>query len=86
MCFLTAQKVGVTGPPDPQVRCPSVIEFGKYEIHTWYSSPYPQEYSRYVLRYHLPFVYRFIELQHLKGTLWVKHMFKVRSLHSFLPT
>uniref|UniRef100_F6XLL0 Histone acetyltransferase n=1 Tax=Monodelphis domestica TaxID=13616 RepID=F6XLL0_MONDO len=41
------QKVGVTGPPDPQVRCPSVIEFGKYEIHTWYSSPYPQEYSRY---------------------------------------
>lgn len=40
------QKVGVTGPPDPQVRCPSVIEFGKYEIQTWYSSPYPQEYSR----------------------------------------
>lgn len=50
MYFLNAQKVGVTGPPDPQVRCPSVIEFGKYEIHTWYSSPYPQEYSRYVLR------------------------------------
>ncbi|RXM94802.1 Histone acetyltransferase KAT6A [Acipenser ruthenus] len=41
----TEQKVGVTGPPDPQVRCPSVIEFGKYEIQTWYSSPYPQEYS-----------------------------------------
>lgn len=40
------QKVGVTGPPDPQMRCPSVIEFGKFEIQTWYSSPYPQEYSR----------------------------------------
>ncbi|XP_016356846.1 histone acetyltransferase KAT6A-like [Sinocyclocheilus anshuiensis] len=42
---LALQKVGVTGPPDPQMRCPSVIEFGKYEIQTWYSSPYPQEYS-----------------------------------------
>lgn len=64
MYFLPAQKVGVTGPPDPQVRCPSVIEFGKYEIHTWYSSPYPQEYSRYVLREPLPSVFKFIELQH----------------------
>lgn len=27
-------------------RYPSVIEFGKYEIQTWYSSPYPQEYAR----------------------------------------
>ncbi|XP_051926726.1 histone acetyltransferase KAT6B isoform X2 [Hippocampus zosterae] len=27
-------------------RCPAVIEFGKYEIQTWYSSPYPPEYSR----------------------------------------
>uniref|UniRef100_A0AAQ5ZQC1 histone acetyltransferase n=1 Tax=Amphiprion ocellaris TaxID=80972 RepID=A0AAQ5ZQC1_AMPOC len=28
------------------IRCPAVIEFGKYEIQTWYSSPYPPEYSR----------------------------------------
>ncbi|CAG9856989.1 unnamed protein product [Phyllotreta striolata] len=27
-------------------RCPSAIEFGKYEIQTWYSSPFPQEYAR----------------------------------------
>uniref|UniRef100_H2LX98 histone acetyltransferase n=1 Tax=Oryzias latipes TaxID=8090 RepID=H2LX98_ORYLA len=27
-------------------RCPSVIEFGSYEIQTWYSSPYPPEYSK----------------------------------------
>uniref|UniRef100_A0A3B5BH43 histone acetyltransferase n=1 Tax=Stegastes partitus TaxID=144197 RepID=A0A3B5BH43_9TELE len=32
---------------DPySIRCPAVIEFGKYEIQTWYSSPYPPEYSR----------------------------------------
>ena len=26
-------------------RLPPMIEFGKYEIKTWYSSPYPQEYA-----------------------------------------
>ncbi|KAG8235146.1 hypothetical protein J437_LFUL012344 [Ladona fulva] len=29
-----------------QPRCPAAIEFGGYEIQTWYSSPYPQEYAR----------------------------------------
>lgn len=28
-------------------RCPSAIEFGQWEIDTWYSSPFPQEYARY---------------------------------------
>lgn len=27
-------------------RCPSAIEFGQWEIETWYSSPFPQEYAR----------------------------------------
>ena len=30
---------------DPAVRSPPMIEFGKYEIKTWFSSPYPQEYA-----------------------------------------
>lgn len=29
-----------------QERCPAAIEFGQYEIDTWYSSPFPQEYAR----------------------------------------
>jgi len=29
-----------------QERCPAAIQFGKYEIETWYSSPFPQEYAR----------------------------------------
>ncbi len=29
-------------------RYPPCIEFGKYEINTWYSSPYPQEYAKLV--------------------------------------
>lgn len=28
------------------LRCPSSIHFGDYEIDTWYSAPYPQEYAR----------------------------------------
>ena len=30
---------------DPTARSPPMIELGKYEIKTWYSSPYPQEYA-----------------------------------------
>ena len=33
-----------------QGRFPPCIEFGKYEITTWYSSPYPQEYARLVFQ------------------------------------
>lgn len=29
-----------------QERCPAAIEFGQWEIETWYSSPFPQEYAR----------------------------------------
>ncbi|ELT92280.1 hypothetical protein CAPTEDRAFT_224752 [Capitella teleta] len=31
--------------PTPVARHPPCIEFGKYEVETWYSSPYPQEYA-----------------------------------------
>lgn len=30
---------------DAQTRLPQEIEFGRYAIQTWYSSPYPQEYA-----------------------------------------
>lgn len=33
-------------PPSLPARCPSAIEFGQWEIETWYSSPFPQEYAR----------------------------------------
>jgi len=36
-------------PTQLQQRCPGAIEFGQYEIQTWYSSPFPQEYARQVL-------------------------------------
>lgn len=37
---------GPLGPPAPQPRCPAAIQFGKWHIDTWYSSPFPQEYAR----------------------------------------
>ncbi|XP_047464465.1 histone acetyltransferase KAT6B isoform X2 [Mugil cephalus] len=42
---LAAQRTGSLMNADSS-RCPALIEFGKYEIQTWYSSPYPPEYSR----------------------------------------
>ncbi|CAJ1080329.1 histone acetyltransferase KAT6B isoform X2 [Xyrichtys novacula] len=42
---VAAQRTGSLMNTD-SMRCPAVIEFGKYEIQTWYSSPYPPEYSR----------------------------------------
>ncbi|XP_056601102.1 histone acetyltransferase KAT6A [Triplophysa dalaica] len=72
---LALQKVGVIGPPDPQMRCPSVIEFGKYEIQTWYSSPYPQEYSRLPKLYLCEFCLRYMKsrgilYQHMRKCNW----------------
>ncbi|XP_038592373.1 histone acetyltransferase KAT6B isoform X2 [Micropterus salmoides] len=42
---LAMQRTGSLMNTD-SMRCPAIIEFGKYEIQTWYSSPYPPEYSR----------------------------------------
>lgn len=44
--FISSQRTGSQMNTD-STRCPAVIEIGKYEIQTWYSSPYPPEYSRY---------------------------------------
>ncbi|KAI5634885.1 MOZ/SAS family domain-containing protein [Phthorimaea operculella] len=40
-----APVVGAVAPSLPG-RCPQAIEFGQWEIDTWYSSPFPQEYAR----------------------------------------
>lgn len=37
--------MSTNNPYDPNMKSPSMIEFGKQEIKTWYSSPYPQEYA-----------------------------------------
>lgn len=36
-----------------QERCPAAIDFGPWDIETWYSSPFPQEYARYAFFFNL---------------------------------
>lgn len=35
-----------TGNTGNGIRNPAAIVFGRYEVETWYSSPFPQEYAR----------------------------------------
>ena len=41
----TSVSPGGTGPGVGS-RNPAAIVFGRYEVETWYSSPFPQEYAR----------------------------------------
>ncbi|MEQ2228454.1 hypothetical protein ILYODFUR_008924 [Ilyodon furcidens] len=71
---LAAQKTGSLTNAD-FVRRPSVIEFGKYEIQTWYSSPYPPEYSRLQKLYLCEFCLKYMRsknilLRHTKKCGW----------------
>uniref|UniRef100_A0A665XAQ8 histone acetyltransferase n=1 Tax=Echeneis naucrates TaxID=173247 RepID=A0A665XAQ8_ECHNA len=47
------------------LRCPAIIEFGKYEIQTWYSSPYPPEYSRLQKLYLCEFCLKYMRSQNI---------------------
>ncbi|MEQ2282430.1 hypothetical protein AMECASPLE_000646 [Ameca splendens] len=71
---LAAQKTGSLTNAD-FVRRPTVIEFGKYEIQTWYSSPYPPEYSRLQKLYLCEFCLKYMRsknilLRHTKKCGW----------------
>ncbi|XP_039756307.1 histone acetyltransferase KAT6B isoform X2 [Pararge aegeria] len=61
------------GPPPP--RCPSAIEFGQWEIETWYSSPFPQEYARLPKLFLCEFCLKYAKsravlMRHLDKCLW----------------
>ncbi|XP_014669721.1 PREDICTED: histone acetyltransferase KAT7-like isoform X2 [Priapulus caudatus] len=45
-------------PPNGQIR---VIEFGRYELDTWYSSPYPEEYARLAKLYICEFCLKYMK-------------------------
>src|SRR4029434_9291839 len=45
-CVCVLQKMARVSSSDSG-HSPALIELGKYEIKTWYSSPYPPEYTRY---------------------------------------
>ncbi|XP_042674292.1 histone acetyltransferase KAT6B isoform X3 [Centrocercus urophasianus] len=72
---LSLEKIGCKNAADTSGRYPSVIEFGKYEIQTWYSSPYPQEYARLPKLYLCEFCLKYMKsknilLRHSKKCGW----------------
>ncbi|KAJ8418204.1 hypothetical protein AAFF_G00139130 [Aldrovandia affinis] len=71
---LSVQKNGCVNGADSG-RYPAVIEFGKYEIQTWYSSPYPPEYSRLQRIYLCEFCLKYMRSRnilhrHSKKCVW----------------
>ncbi|KAM3912901.1 histone acetyltransferase KAT6B isoform 2-T2 [Leptodactylus fuscus] len=72
---LSFEKIGCKTLSDHTGRYPSIIEFGKYEIQTWYSSPYPQEYARLPKLYLCEFCLKYMKSKtilsrHLKKCGW----------------
>ncbi|XP_005988309.1 histone acetyltransferase KAT6B isoform X2 [Latimeria chalumnae] len=72
---LSLQKTGCVRAVDPHGRYPAMIEFGKYEIQTWYSSPYPQEYARLPKLFLCEFCLKYMKsrnilLRHSKKCRW----------------
>ncbi|XP_045523272.1 histone acetyltransferase KAT6B isoform X2 [Pieris brassicae] len=66
---------GADGEGSPAARCPSAIEFGQWEIETWYSSPFPQEYARLPKLFLCEFCLKYAKsravlMRHLDKCLW----------------
>ncbi|XP_027555832.1 histone acetyltransferase KAT6B isoform X2 [Neopelma chrysocephalum] len=62
---LSLEKIGCKNTSETSGRYPSVIEFGKYEIQTWYSSPYPQEYARLPKLYLCEFCLKYMKSKNI---------------------
>uniref|UniRef100_A0A8C6VM67 histone acetyltransferase n=1 Tax=Naja naja TaxID=35670 RepID=A0A8C6VM67_NAJNA len=72
---LAMEKIGCKNGGEVNGRYPSVIEFGKYEIQTWYSSPYPHEYARLSKLFLCEFCLKYMKsknilLRHAKKCGW----------------
>ena len=69
--------MNIKNPLDPNSRSPSMIEFGKYEIKTWYSSPYPQEYAMQPVLYLCEFCLKYMKSR----TILKRHRAKCNWFH-----
>lgn len=59
------------------VRYPPKIEFGRYEIETWYSAPYPQEYASAPKLYICEFCLKYMKTR----TILRRHLMKCNWTH-----
>ncbi|XP_058117598.1 histone acetyltransferase KAT6B-like [Anopheles ziemanni] len=62
---------------DNLARTPEAIRFGKYEIESWYSSPFPQEYAKLKVLYMCEFCLKYMktdnELRRHQGKCILRH-------------
>ena len=58
-------------------RCPATIQFSKYEIATWYSSPYPAEYARLSKLYICEFCLKYMKSEQVSR----RHSQKCNQFH-----
>ncbi|XP_076348841.1 uncharacterized protein LOC143246272 isoform X2 [Tachypleus tridentatus] len=69
--FRKAQQIALqatvhgTSPVEPPTRYPVSIEFGCYEIQTWYSSPFPQEYARFPKLFFCEFCLKYLKSKNI---------------------
>lgn len=63
--------------PGNNARYPPKIEFGRYEIETWYSSPYPQEYASAPKLYICEFCLKYMKTR----TILKRHLMKCNWSH-----
>lgn len=63
--------------PSNSARYPPKIEFGRYEIETWYSSPYPQEYASAPKLYICEFCLKYMKTR----TILKRHLMKCNWSH-----
>uniref|UniRef100_A0A672MDI4 histone acetyltransferase n=1 Tax=Sinocyclocheilus grahami TaxID=75366 RepID=A0A672MDI4_SINGR len=61
--FLTCDLFQKQKTGGDQGQSPPLIEFGQYEMQTWYSSPYPPEYSRLPKLYLCEFCLKYLKSQ-----------------------
>eukprot|EP00795_Rhopilema_esculentum_P005106 gene5106-225_t len=66
-----------TAVQNPNGRYPPCIEFGKWEIDTWYSSPYPQEYASAPKLYLCEFCLKYMKTR----TILKRHLMKCQWSH-----
>jgi len=62
---------------NPNGRYPPCIEFGKWEIDTWYSSPYPQEYASAPKLYLCEFCLKYMKTRNILK----RHLMKCQWSH-----
>ncbi len=59
---------------DSSGRCPARIRLGPFEMGTWYSAPYPQEYARLPLLYICEFCLKYMKSEQLLRKHMVRRM------------